>query len=458
MKRIFAFLAMIATSGAVVAAEGPRTNIIAVVTDDQAAWTVGCYGNPEAKTPNMDRLAKEGARFANAFSVTPVCSPSRASFMTGRHGIEVGITDWIAPVEAAVGLPVGVETWPGLLQKAGYETALVGKWHLGVNPDQHPTRRGFDHFFGHLGGGWSPKSPTFEVEGKQKTFDGLFSVDVMTDEVLRWMRENKDGPFAISVHYREPHVPYAPMPPEDEAVYKDLDPKIPDSPLLDRNKVKTATRRYYSAIRAVDRNLGRILDELDSLKLADRTIVMFTSDHGYNIGQHVIQHKGNGRWIAGGVEGPTRPNMWDTSLRIPLLIRWPGVARPNTVIDETVRNIDTMATVCGMLGVPVAAGSQRGRDFSPLLRGETPSDWDQDVYGAYDLHNGALAYMRMVRTPKWKLVRHLKTNFMDELYDLANDPGETRNLYDAPAAQAEKAVLQAKLDAWRASVGDPIKD
>lgn len=458
MNRLLALLAMIATTSAVLAADEPRTNIIAIVTDDQAAWTVGCYGNSEAQTPNMDRLAREGARFANAFSVTPVCSPSRASYLTGRHGIEVGITDWIAPEEAAVGLPEGVQTWPALLRKAGYKTALVGKWHLGMNLDQHPTRRGFDHFFGHLGGGWAPKNPTFEVQGKQTTFDGKFSVDVLTDEALRWLRENKDAPFALSLHYREPHVPYAPMPPEDEAVYKDLDPTIPNEPNLAPAKVKTATRRYYTAVRAVDRNLGRILAELDELNLADRTIVMFTSDHGYNIGHHVIQHKGNGRWIAGGVDGPTRPNMWDTSIRIPLMIRWPGVTTPGMVVNDTVRNIDTLATVCGMLGAPVPADSQRGRDFSPMLRGKTPADWDQDVYGAYDLHNGGLAYMRMVRTPKWKLVRHLRTNFLDELYDLANDPGETRNLYRAPAAQVQRAELQAKLDAWRGSIGDPLKD
>ena len=450
-------LALAAVAGLSAAADKPRTNLVAVVTDDQAVWTVGCYGNPEAKTPNLDRLAREGARFTNAFTVTPVCSPSRASYMTGRHGIELGITDWISPQEPAVGLPPGVETWPALLQKAGYQTALVGKWHLGANPDQHPSRRGFGHFFGHLGGGWSPKGPTFEVEGKQKTFDG-FSSDVMTDEVLRWLRANKDRPFAVCVHYREPHAPYGPMPPQDEAVYKDLDPTIPDWPALDKEKVKKDTRQYYSAVRAVDRNLGRILAELDVLGVADRTAVTFTSDHGYNIGQHGIQHKGNGHWIAGGVRGPKRPNMWDTSLRVPLLVRWPGVAAPGTVIPQTVRNIDTLATVCGMLGVPAPAGPNRGRDFSPLLRGEIPSDWDQDVYAAYDLHNGGLAYMRMVRTPQWKLVRHHRANGLDELYDLTKDPGEERNLYAAPAGKAKKAELQAKLDAWRAAVGDPLKD
>jgi choline-sulfatase len=248
------------------------------------------------------------------------------------------------------------------------------------------------------------------------------------------------------------------MPPQDEEVYRELDPTIPDAPNLDRTKVKQQTRQYYSAVRAVDRNLGRILAELDALHVADRTVVMFTSDHGYNMGHHGIQHKGNGRWIAGGADGPRRPNMWDTSIRIPLLVRWPGVTAPGTVVSATVRNIDTLPTVGGMLSVPIPSLPQRGQDFSPLLRGQTPAGWDQNVYSAYDLHNGGLAYMRMLRTPEWKLVRHLQTTGLDELYDLVNDPDETKNLYAAPQVKSVRAELQANLDAWRSSVGDRVQD
>lgn len=453
---LFILTVLIPTPG--LSADAKRYNLVAIVTDDQATWTLGCYGNAEAKTPNMDRLAKEGARFTNAFTVTPVCSPSRAAYMTGRNGIEVAITDFIAPVEKNTGLPPGIATWPKLLQEAGYTTALVGKYHLGTQPHQHPTKHGFTHFFGHLGGGWSPLNPTFEVNGEQKTIPG-FSSNIVTDEALRWMRENKEKPFAMCVHYREPHAPYGPMPPEDEAVYKDLDPTIPDNPLLDKEKVKKDTRQYYCSVRAVDRNLGRILDELDKLKLAENTIVTFTSDHGYNIGHHTIQHKGNGHWIAGGARGPKRPNMWDTSLRIPLMVRWPGVTKPGMVIDQTVRNIDTLASMCGMLGVPLSPKLvQHGQDYSPLLRGETITGWDNDMYAAYDLHNGGLAYMRMVRTPEWKLVRHLRENQMDELYDLKNDPGETRNLLGGAKGKPVPPELQSKLDTWRKRVGDPVKE
>src|SRR5207247_2357973 len=138
-------LALLLLSSIANAAE--RFNLVSIVTDDQAQWAVGCYGNKEAITPNMDRLAREGAKFTNAFVVTPVCSPSRASFFTGKYGTELGITDWINGVETTVGLPADSVTWPKLLQQNGYVTALCGKWHLGTQPHNHPNKQGFDHFF-----------------------------------------------------------------------------------------------------------------------------------------------------------------------------------------------------------------------------------------------------------------------------------------------------------------------
>ena len=452
--RSLTLLVLLLASTVVHAATQP--NLLFVLTDDQALWTLGCYGNREAVTPRLDQLAQQGAKFTNAFVTTPVCSPSRVAFLTGRHGIEVGITDWIAGSEKSVGLPKGIVTWPGLLQKAGYSTALIGKWHLGALPHQHPTNNGFDHFMGHIGGGWSPKNPTLEVEGTATKLDG-FSVNLCTDEAIRWMRTVQDKPFALCVHYREPHSPYTPMPPQDMAKLKELDPTVPQERGLDIDKVKKSTKDYYAAITAIDRNVGRMLDELDALKLTDNTIVIFTSDHGYNIGHHTIQHKGNGHWIAGGLRGPKRPNMWDTSLRIPLIIRWPGVTQPGQVIHNIVTNMDTFLSVTDMLNVAVPADAKpHGRSYTPLLRGESADDWPTTFYGAYDLHNGGLAYMRMIRTPEWKLIRHYHANGLDELYDLQMDPGETRNLYGQRKHAKMRQELQTKLNAWRRSVNDPL--
>jgi uncharacterized sulfatase len=151
--------------------------------------------------------------------------------------------------------------------------------------------------------------------------------------------------------------------------------------------------------------------------------------------------------------------MWETSIRVPLIVRCPGQQKTGAVVSDTVRNIDTFATVCGLLGVSAPADTRRsGQDFSPLIRGQTIPDWDQDVYGAYDLHNGGLAYMRMIRTPQYKLVRHLKARGMDELYDLKADPNETVNLMKSSQAVSIRNELDAKLRAWRQTIGDPVTD
>jgi uncharacterized sulfatase len=438
-------------------AQEPKYNLISIVTDDQGRWALGVYGNKEVRTPNMDRIGREGAVFLNAFTVTPVCSPSRASFMTGRYGTQVGITDYLAPNEeqAGVGLAASARTWPSVLQRHGYVTSLIGKWHLGNQPGFHPTKRGFNHFCGFLGGGNKPMDPTLEIEGKQQQLKGPLP-DLLTDEALRFVESNRSRPFALCLHFREPHLPYGPVPDEDAAPFKDLDPTVPKPPGGDVAQIKKWTRDYYASIHAVDRNLGRLLKRLDDLELSKQTIVLFTSDHGYMIGHHGMHTKGNGMWIAGGVNGPKRPNMWDDSIRIPLLVRWPGVVQPGTQIKEPVTNLDTFASVLGMLKVPAPADyQQEGMDFSPLLRGQKPA-WRDTVYGQYDLHNFGLAYMRMIRTDQWKLVRHHHANGLDELYDLVSDPGETRNLYQQPAQRSVREQLQQRLTAWQESISDPL--
>lgn len=456
---VFCFL-LLASAGAPLpeaASQSPKLNLISIVTDDQALWSVGAYGNRESRTPNMDRLAREGARFTNAFVTTPVCSPSRVGLLTGRYGTEVGITDWIDPQEGAggMGVPAFATTWPEVLQKSGWRTGLFGKWHLGSTPSYHPTRRGFDRFFGELGGGFDPMNPTLEVDGVRKKLQGPAS-DLVMNEALRFIDENRARPFAALIHFREPHTPYGPMPEEDTALFRDLDPTVPQVKGLDIAQIKRWHREYYAAIHAVDRNMGRLLAKLDEWGLAQNTIVVFQSDHGYNIGHHGIHTKGNGIWVAGGVNGPKRPNMWDTSLRIPLIVRWPGVVAPGREIPETVTQLDMFASVLGMLGVTSpAVAKQHGVDFSPLLRGRT-IPWRDTIFGQYDLHNEGLAYMRMIRTPEWKLVRHHHANSLDELYDLKNDPGETRNLYTAEAQRPVRDQLQARLTAWMRSLHDPL--
>jgi arylsulfatase A-like enzyme len=465
----------------------PKMNFISIVTDDQASWSLGCYGNKESITPHMDRLAKEGARFANAFTVTPVCSPSRVTFMTGLYGTQMGITDYLAPNEetAGLGLTAKAVTWPKVLHDAGYTTAHIGKWHLGRKDAAHPTKQGYDHFYGMLGGGASPMNPTYDFPDGPKVMEG-YGANLLTDEAIRWIGsvKGKDKPFAISLHFREPHTAYTPVPEEDSKLFANLDPTVPEQKGLDNSQIKQWTREYYAAIHSVDRNLGRLFAMLEREGLWDNTIIQFTSDHGYNIGHHGIHTKGNGFWVAGGIGGPKRPNMWDTSLRIPLLVRWPGVVKGGTVLEQQVLNLDTFPSVLAMLNVTAPADWKvEGDNYATLLRGDQGS-WRTDWFGQYDLHNAGLAYMRMIRTADWKYVRHFHENLMDELYDLKNDPDETRNLLqgagrgkgasanpkagkqgkgaknakdaDAPKVTEIVAELEGKMDQWMKRVNDPI--
>ncbi len=434
-----------------------RPNLIAIVTDDQGRWAVGAYGNGQIHTPNMDRLAKEGALFENAFTATPVCSPSRAAYMSGLWPTEVKITDWISPDEGNAGTGLAAATWPQALQAAGYKTGMFGKWHLGSKPEFHPTKKGFDRFVGFLGGGSKTMNSTLEIDGREQATEGPIA-DVITTHAIQFVRDNRDQQFAVCLHFREPHLPYGPVSKEDDAHYDGVDIEIPKLPGLDAAKVKQGTRGYYASVSSVDRNLGRVLAALKELNLDDNTLVMFTSDHGYNEGRHYINTKGNGHWMAGGVNGPSRPNMWDTSVRIPLLARWPAGIKPGLRITPLYSNLDTYRTVLGALGVQPPADCQaRGVDCSPLLRGESTSP-RTEVFSQYDLHNGGLAYMRMIRTERYKFVKFFRAKGLDEFYDLQADPDENKNLFNGAQGEQRKALqeLQARLAAWQQSLDDPI--
>jgi len=435
-----------------------KLNIIVITTDDQARWSLGCYGNKESKTPHMDQLAKDGARFLNAFTATPVCSPSRASFLTGRYGTQVGITDWITPKEAqgGLGLPKDSITWMSVLQRLGYRTGLIGKWHLGAVPTLHPTKKGFDHFMGFLDGGNTPMNPTLEVKGKVEKLKGSLP-DILTDDAIEFVKQSKDGPFALMLNFRAPHAPYAPTPDVDIEPFKSLDPTIPDFPNLKVKQVKKLTREYYASVHSVDRNLGRLLALLDQLGLRDNTIIIFTSDHGYMIGHHGLIHKGNAAWITEGREKERRPNMYDHALQVPLIVRWPGVVKGGTEVSQLVSNIDTFPTVLGMLKAePPREYKHEGMDFSALLRGDKTT-WRDAVFAQYDPHNGLDGAMRSVRTERWHLVRQYKKNGQpDELFDLKVDPEELRNLYDEPVHREVRDALQARLTVWMRSMNDPL--
>jgi uncharacterized sulfatase len=412
----------------------------------------------------MDALAESGARLTNAYVTTPVCSPSRATLMTGQYASELGIHDWLQ--EGEPGLDPRYVTWPELLQKAGYRTGLIGKWHLGEAERFRPANQGFDAFMGFLGGGAAPQDPKLIKDGQKQAFEGL-TTDILTDHALAFMRRNRDRPFMLTVSYRAPHSPYLPVSEGDKAPYKTRDITPPSYPGLQREKVIRRTRRYYMAVTAVDRNLGRLLAALRRWNLKNETVVIFTSDHGYNTGHHGLWYKGNAFWFTKESPAATqhvparrRPNMFDTSLRVPCLVRWPGVVEPGTVIEQTVDNTDWYPTLLDIAGLTKPEQvTLRGRSVLPLLKGQAPRQWNSALYGEYSMRHGAKTHMRMYRTPQWKLVRDYQDRSRDELYHLAEDPRERVNLLDNElSSKARKAMrrLNRKLETKMRRIDEPL--
>ena len=451
-------------------APSEQPNILFILTDDQApwAWSRSAEAPAPLETPNMDRIARQGAYLPNAFTPTPVCSPSRASLLTSQYGTELGITDWIHPRrEPDLGLDPETVTWPEVLQEAGYATGLVGKWHLGVPDRYHPTNMGFDYFMGFRTGGNTPKNPTLEKNGTTREFEG-FTQNILTNHALQFIQEHQDEPFMLSVQYRAPHARWLPLPEEDWAPYKHLDPALPDPdyPKLDVERVKRMKKEYMGSVASVDRNVGRLLDLLDKLNLSDNTVVVFTSDHGYNMGHNGIWHKGNGHWVL--IDPPPatenipegqRPNMYDRSLRVPMAVRWPGVIKPGTVVQETVTFLDVYPTMLQLAGAKQPEGVQiRGRSFLPLLKGRAMASWDNDLYAEYSTHHQSRTHMRMYRTERWKLVRDFLNPERDEFYDLQEDPAERTNLIgsDRPAVQEAIKRLNEQLLGKMRETGDPV--
>jgi uncharacterized sulfatase len=373
--------ALLASAAPLMRAAARRPNLLFLYSDDQGAWTLGRSGNRQARTPHIDSLCRDGVYFANSFVTTPVSSPARATLMTGRYALETGIEDYLAPdKDAARGLDHRFAVWPKILREAGYRTGLVGKWHLGFKPEFHPTRYGFEYFAGFIGGGLGPMDPELEVEGVRKQFRGS-TPDIFTGHALEFLRRHRTEPFALCLHYREPHASNAPgaganrtwlpIPDSDWAPFRQLDPDIPNPGFdkLDVPQVKRMMREYLASVACLDRNVGRVLRSLDELGVARDTIVLFTADNGMNMGHNGIWHKGNGRWLLTDKRSD-RPNLYDNSLRVPAVVRFPARARAGLAVTRTITNLDWFPTLLSLTGAakPVDA-VLRGRDLSPLMEG-----------------------------------------------------------------------------------------
>jgi choline-sulfatase len=456
-------------------------NIIFILADDQGSWAMGCAGNAEIQTPNLDRLAQTGTRFDNFFCASPVCSPARASILTGRIPSQHGIHDWLRggnaimenELETVGELTEYLQGQPGYtdsLAQAGYSCGLSGKWHLG---DSHHPQKSFTYWQPHaLGGGPYYNAPVIR-EGKV-VLEPSYITDYITENGLEFLQTHhgqqvnrQSGsftPFYLSLHYTAPHSPWDrehhPHEIYDEYFENCAFSSIPLEPMhpLQVNSAPCgyteASRRpllsgYFTAISAMDRGIGRILDWLEENGLREDTLVIFSSDNGMNMGQHGIFGKGNGTFPL---------NMFDTSVKVPMLISRPGHIPQGVVNTDPLSHYDLYPTLLDYIGVPNPREDVLpGISFASLLKDGEPIRRDAVV--VYDEYGPT----RMIRSQDYKYI-HRYPYGPHEFYDLREDPGERHNLigdralHNHPVYPKKIQELKADLEAWFVRYADPQWD
>jgi arylsulfatase A-like enzyme len=475
---------LVLTSFVLIARPAPaqeRPNILFIMSDDHAAHAIGAYGSRVNETPNLDRLAREGAILTRVFATNSICTPSRAAILTGQYSHLNGVTMFNRFDSSRT-------TVAKLLQAGGYYTGMIGKWHLGSDPV------GFDRWE-ILPGQGAYVDPILYTATGEKTYTGRYTTDVITDLGIDFVKHRPRGkPFFLMLHHKAPHRPWQPDPvhaarfkdrwiPEPETfwdsyatrtdaihenrqrVAADLtrrDLKLPPpadlsgealtawlttkpdtvettvegktvtltGEALARWKYQRYMRDYLATVQSVDDGVGRVLEFLDRNGLAKNTLVIYTSDQGFFLGDHGLFDK---RF------------MYEESLRMPLLVRWPAAIKPRTRSDAMALNIDFAPTFLSAAGLPVPSDMQ-GRSLLPVLRGRTPADWRTSMYYRYyhdpGDHNTRAHYG--VRTGTHKLIYFWKKDQW-ELFDLVKDPFELHNLYGQPGQDALTAKLKAEL-------------
>ncbi|MHB1782877.1 MAG: sulfatase family protein [Acidimicrobiales bacterium] len=399
-----------------------RPNIVVALTDDHAQWALGCSGNREIRTPTMDYLARTGVRLANAFCPTPVCSPARASFWTGKIPSQHGVHDYLADRVVKSGEhpgTAGQRTLADSLHAAGYATGFSGKWHLG---DASCPADGFDY--------WFAQSAPLEPEGFSSPWPAdaapkHFERHAITDHAIDFLRRRpREQPFFLFIGHFATHSPWSGHPERLVDQYRhcsfdDIPADVthpfgrPTSESLYRTREHPheALAQYFASVSEIDEQLGRVLDELDDQGVREQTLVVYTSDHGLNASHHGLWGKGNA----------THPyNMVEESIRIPLIFNAPGQILSGQVRAELVNHCDLHRTLAEFAAVPAAGGAELpGRSFTDLLVGKPIPDWPELVFGEY-------GDLRMARSRDHKLIVRAG-NDADELFDLAADPRETVN-------------------------------
>ncbi len=400
-----------------------QPNILFIMSDDHAAHAMSCYGSRINRTPQIDRIAEGGIRFDNCFCTNSICTPSRAVILAGTYNHINGVTTLSTPMDNRL------LTFPKLLQQAGYQTALFGKWHLGIGPDHCPT--GMDDWAVLPGQGLyhDPEFIFAGPDGGQRRVVEGYVTDIITDMCLDWLqRRDRERPFCLFCHHKAPHRPWEPDDkhadmyadveiPEPETLFDDyaeraaaaaaaemrvgvhmtetdLKTEIPHhlpEPELRRWAYQRYMKEYLRVVASIDDNVGRLLDALDAEGLTANTLVIYTSDQGFFLGDH--------GWY-------DKRFMYEESLRMPLILRYPAMVAPGSANQDLVLNVDFAPLFLDLAGVPVPESFQ-GRSLLPLLQGQTPTDWRQSLYYRYWMHKGAPQRLRSLWLAHPSLQAHL---------------------------------------------------
>ena len=462
LPTLLALALLAVTSFAAEPAKATRPNILVIFSDDHASHALSCYGSKINTTPNLDRIAAGGMRFTNAFVTNSICTPSRATLLTGKYSHLNGVPvfnrfDGAQPTVAKY------------LQAAGYHTGMIGKWHLGSDPT------GFD-YWSVLPGQGRYFDPEFIEMGEWKTVKGYVS-DIIADQSIAFLEKRpKDKPFLL---FSNPKAPHRPWQPDERHAHMFDDIDIPEpatfnddyagrssaaaeatmrigrdltatdtkgpppaglaGPALKHWKYERYIKDYLRCVASMDDNVGRILDYLEKNGLAENTVVIYASDNGFYLGDH--------GWF-------DKRFMYEYSLRVPLLIKVPGQTKPGGVSDRMVLNTDFAPTLMDLAGLPVPADMQ-GRSLAPVLRGEPPADWRTAMYYRYyhypQDHRVQPHYG--IRTEREKLIYFNKIDSW-EFYDLAKDPDELRNAYNDPQYRDMIDNLKAQLEGLKKEMKD----
>ena len=437
-------------------------NVIVIIPDDHARRSMGAYGNKDVITPNLDKIANQGIRFDNAYAAAPVCSPSRGAMLSGKYPSQVGLKDFLMLNDnyKDQGIDPNTVLWPKLLRDHGYSTGLIGKWHLGTDESRQPLSMGFEYFVGY-DQDLSPYDPLLNINGNNKVVRGHTS-EIFTNYAKNFISENKKNKFALIVAFREPQMPWEEVPEIDLQAVRNIDPDVPDYEGINKDWLKKITRNNYAAIHALDRSIGQIYSHLIDTELLDKTVIIYVGDHGMLIGHHNAFGRGAIGVISGdrvvGYEGIA--NLYEEAIKIPLIIHLPEKEQKGLISKVPVSNIDIFPTILSYLNINLSEDVEiQGRDIFELMKNQSESMY-RSIYAQYSMRNFGKSDLRMIIKNQLKLVKRFnlkaKGRFVDEFYNLNEDPEEKNNLIKDEKYFNKIAELENRLLSWMERINDEV--